>query len=120
MKKIIQEDQTELIFLKVKLLYNIIVILLILKLIQYHIQFHILIFLLEIQNYQNNLLSVVILGEVNVGKSNIIRRILNKDFQSQEATIGVEFGDLEVGDVDKDNPDVHLKLQLWDTCILQY
>ena len=66
------------------------------------------------------ILKIVILGEVNVGKSNIIRRILNKDFQSQEATIGVEFGDLEVFDVDKDKLGVSLKLQLWDTCMVIY
>jgi GTPase SAR1 family protein len=54
---------------------------------------------------------------VNVGKSNIIRRILGEEFEELPATIGVEFGYYDVTDIDPDNPSVSLKLQIWDTCI---
>ena len=40
------------------------------------------------------------LGDVNVGKSNIIRRILGQEFEELEATIGVEFGYYDVNDID--------------------
>ena len=40
----------------------------------------------------NNLLSkIVVIGDANVGKTNIIRRIIGEDFREMEATIGVEF-----------------------------
>ena len=58
----------------------------------------------------------MILGDVNVGKSNIIRRILGHDFQELEATVGVEFGLIDVKDVDPDDPNVILSIQIWDTC----
>lgn len=61
---------------------------------------------------------VVILGDVNVGKSNIIRRVLGHDFQELEATVGVEFGLIDVKGVDPDDPDVVLSIQIWDTCNL--
>ena len=63
-----------------------------------------------------SLILVVILGDVNVGKSNIIRRILGEEFQELEATIGVEFGYYNVPDIDPDDPSVNLNLQIWDTC----
>ena len=53
---------------------------------------------------------------MNVGKSNIIRRILGEEFQELEATIGVEFGYYNVPDIDPDDPSVNLNLQIWDTC----
>jgi GTPase SAR1 family protein len=62
------------------------------------------------------LIKVVVLGEANVGKSNIIRRILGYDFQELEATIGVEFAFIDVKDVDPTDNDVHLSIQIWDTC----
>ena len=41
---------------------------------------------------ENNLLSkIVVIGDTNVGKTNIIRRIIGEDFREMEATIGVEF-----------------------------
>lgn len=61
---------------------------------------------------------MVILGDVNVGKSNIIRRLLGQDFQELEATVGVEFGYIDVKDVDPDDPNVILSIQIWDTCNL--
>jgi len=46
------------------------------------------------------ILKMVVLGDVGVGKSNIIRRIMNQDFQELEATVGVEFTYVDVNDVD--------------------
>ncbi len=63
---------------------------------------------------------VVILGDVNVGKSNIIRRILGHDFQELEATVGVEFGLIDVKNIDPDDPNVVLSIQIWDTCKITY
>ena len=59
---------------------------------------------------------MVVLGDINVGKSNLIRRILGQDFQELEATIGVEFGYYDVNDIDPEEPSVKLNLQIWDTC----
>ena len=59
---------------------------------------------------------VVILGDVNVGKSNIIRRILGHDFQELEATVGLEFGLFDVKNIDPDDPSVVLSILIWDTC----
>ena len=70
------------------------------------------------QKVQENkyVLKMVVLGDVGVGKSNIIRRIMNQDFQELEATVGVEFTYIDVSDVDpKDNSKV-LSIQIWDTC----
>ena len=58
------------------------------------------------------------MGDVNVGKSNIIRRILGEDYQDLPATIGVEFGYYDVNYIDIDGYSVSLQLQIWDTCIL--
>jgi len=55
------------------------------------------------------------LGDINVGKSNIIRRLLGEEFEELEATVGVEFGYLEAKDIDQSNPNVSLSVQLWDT-----
>lgn len=55
------------------------------------------------------------LGDINVGKTNIIRRLLDQEFQEYEATVGVEFGFIEARDIDKDDPNVSLSIQLWDT-----
>lgn len=57
----------------------------------------------------------VILGDINVGKTNIVRRLLGQGFEELESTVGVEFGYIEANDVDRDN-DVSLSIQLWDTC----
>ncbi len=61
------------------------------------------------------MIKVVMLGDINVGKTNIIRRLLGQEFQEYEATVGVEFGFLEARDIDKDDPSVSLSIQLWDT-----
>ena len=60
----------------------------------------------------------MILGDVNVGKSNIVRRLIGSDFQEVEATVGVEFGYININDVDPNDPNVQLSIQLWDTCKL--
>lgn len=61
---------------------------------------------------------MVVLGEVNVGKSNIVRRLLGQEYEELEATIGVEFGYIEAKDVDKTDPSITLNVQVWDTCII--
>ena len=65
-----------------------------------------------------NVLKVVVLGDVNVGKSNIIRRILGEEFQELEATVGVEYTYIDVQNVDPNNPQLSISIQVWDTCIL--
>ena len=62
------------------------------------------------------ILKMVVLGDVGVGKTNIIRRILNKDYNRPEETVGVEFAFIDITDIDPDNPDVKLTIQIWDTC----
>ena len=52
------------------------------------------------------------MGDVNVGKTNIVRRLLGMGFSEQEATVGVEFGFIEAVDEDEN---VSLTIQLWDT-----
>lgn len=50
-----------------------------------------------------------------MGKTNIVRRIFNKDFDENTlTTIGIEFGTLEINDT-HDNT---ILIQLWDTCKL--
>ncbi len=65
---------------------------------------------------ENNLLTkIVVIGDVNVGKTNIIRRIIGEDFKEMEATIGVEFMYLKIKEIDKDDPNKTLSIQIWDT-----
>jgi len=61
------------------------------------------------------MIKVVVLGDINVGKTNIIRRLLGQEFEELEATVGVEFGYLEARDIDKEDKNVSLSIQLWDT-----
>jgi GTPase SAR1 family protein len=62
------------------------------------------------------ILKMVVLGDVGVGKSNIIRRIMNQDFQELEATVGVEFTYVDVHDADPNDSSKVLSIQIWDTC----
>ena len=41
---------------------------------------------------------------------------MNQDFQELEATVGVEFTYVDVGDVDPNDPSKVLSIQIWDTC----
>ena len=64
----------------------------------------------------NNLLAkIVVLGDVSVGKTNIIHRIMGEDFREMEATIGAEFMYLNIKNIDKDDPSKTLSIQIWDT-----
>jgi small GTP-binding protein len=64
----------------------------------------------------NNLLSkIVVIGDANVGKTNIIRRIIGEDFREMEATIGVEFMYINIKDIDKEDPNKTMSIQIWDT-----
>ena len=63
-------------------------------------------------------LKMIVLGDVGVGKTNIIRRILNQTNYKLEETVGVEFTFIDIFDVDPNNPDIKLTIQIWDTCKL--
>ena len=64
----------------------------------------------------NNLLSkIVVIGDANVGKTNIILRIIGKDFREMEATIGVEFMYINLKNIDKDDPNKIMPIQIRDT-----
>jgi len=65
-------------------------------------------------------LKMIVLGDVGVGKTNIIRRILNQTNYKLEETVGVEFTFIDIFDVDPNNPDIKLTIQIWDTCKLKY
>ena len=68
------------------------------------------------QNDENNLLSkIVVIGDANVGKTNIIRRIMGEDFREMESTIGVEFMYINIKNIDKDDPRKTMSIQIWDT-----
>ena len=70
----------------------------------------------DYRNDENNFLSkIVVIGDANVGKTNIIRRIIGEDFREMEATIGVEFMYINIKDIDKDDPSKTLSIQIWDT-----
>ena len=58
---------------------------------------------------------IVVIGDANVGKTNIIRRIIGEDFREMESTIGVEFAYLKIKNIDKDDPSKTLCIQIWDT-----
>ena len=64
-------------------------------------------------------LKMIVLGDVSVGKTNIIRRILNKEYYKEEETVGVEFAFLDIIDIEKidpENPNIKITIQIWDTC----
>jgi len=42
--------------------------------------------------------------------------LLGQEYEELEATIGVEFGFIDANDIDKDDPNVKLSVQVWDTC----
>jgi len=71
-----------------------------------------------IQKFKENkyILKMVLLGDVGVGKTNIIRRIMNQDFQKLKSTVGAEFIYVDIFDVDPNDPNKQLSIQIWDTC----
>jgi len=70
-----------------------------------------------IQKFKENkyILKMVLLGDVGVGKTNIIRRIMNQDFQKLKSTVGAEFIYVDISDVDPNNSNKQLSIQIWDT-----
>lgn len=62
---------------------------------------------------KNLLIKMVVLGNYNVGKTNIVKRVFNKNFEEHSlTTIGIEFATLEIND--QENTSVYI--QVWDTC----
>ena len=62
------------------------------------------------------ILKMVVLGDVGVGKTNIIRRIIGQQFEELEPTVGVEFTYIDINDIDPDDKEKKLSIQIWDTC----
>ena len=72
-----------------------------------------------LEKYQKEnkyIFKMVVLGDVGVGKSNIIRRIIDKEFCELEATIGVEFTFVDIDHIDEKDPSIVISIQIWDTC----
>ena len=61
------------------------------------------------------MIKVVVIGDVNVGKTNIIHRLMGEEFHEMESTIGVEFAYLKIDNIDEDDPKKSLSIQIWDT-----
>jgi GTPase SAR1 family protein len=59
---------------------------------------------------------IIVLGDKNVGKTYLIKRILNKNSIIERQTIEAEFGEKEISGIDPDNPNISITLQIWDTC----
>ena len=75
-------------------------------------------FLLKVWVYSNKKLYIVIvIGNISVGKTNIIRRINNLEFQTTKTTIGTEFflKNIQIKD-EKTNKIANIALKIWDTC----
>ena len=50
------------------------------------------------------LVKVVVIGDVNVGKTNIIHRLMGEEFREMESTVGVEFAYLTKDNIDEEDP----------------
>jgi small GTP-binding protein len=61
------------------------------------------------------LVKVVVIGGVNVGKTNIIHRLMGEEFREMESTVGVEFAYLTKDNIDEEDPKKSLAIQIWDT-----
>ena len=60
---------------------------------------------------QDHLFKLIIIGDTGVGKSCLMKRVMDNEFQEQhQVTIGVEFGSYGLRIDDK-----IIKLQIWDT-----
>ena len=71
----------------------------------------------KIEKENKKVLKVIVIGDVNVGKSNIIRRIIGQEFEELETTVGVEYTYKDIRNIDPNDPDLVLSIQIWDTCI---
>ena len=60
----------------------------------------------------------MVIGDISVGKTNIIKRLMGDDFIPCQATIGVDFTYLENQVKDDEDPKKvnKISLQIWDTC----
>ncbi len=61
------------------------------------------------------LIKIVVIGDVNVGKTNIIRRLLGEEYKEMESTIGVEFAYINIDNIDPEDNTKKLSIQIWDT-----
>lgn len=61
---------------------------------------------------------MVVIGDISVGKTNIIKRLMGEDFIPYQATIGVDFTYVENKIQDENDPKKtnKISLQIWDTC----
>ena len=60
---------------------------------------------------QDHLLKLIIIGDTGVGKSCLMKRVMDNEFKTEhQVTIGVEFGSFGIKVDDK-----IIKLQIWDT-----
>ena len=61
---------------------------------------------------------MVVIGDISVGKTNIIKRLMGDDFIPCQATIGVDFTYLENQVKDDEDPKKvnKISMQIWDTC----
>ena len=61
---------------------------------------------------------MVVIGDISVGKTNIIKRLIGEEFIPHQATIGVDFTYVENKIKDDDDPTKlnKISLQIWDTC----
>ena len=63
------------------------------------------------QEEHDHMFKLIIIGSTGVGKSCLMRRVMNDDFKSEhQVTIGVEFGSYGIRVDNK-----MLKMQIWDT-----
>ena len=51
-----------------------------------------------------------------MGKTNMIRRLLGQEFKEFEATVGVDFSEYLIKNIDENDPNICLSVQIWDTC----
>ena len=62
-------------------------------------------------SYHDALFKVIIIGDTGVGKSCVLKRLVENDFKEEhDVTVGVEFGSYIIRIEDK-----LVKLQIWDT-----
>ena len=64
------------------------------------------------------LVKVVVIGDINVGKTNIIKRIIGEDFSHTNATIGADFKymNYQIKDLNNSSINYNIQIQIWDTC----